>query len=533
VITAVLVFVFLPKWIAPYAAEFCDWIHFPWGAEHLDLEHYYRVTTRPQPVAPLPTPGDLMEKRVQNAEEPYIIVTASGGGIRAAEWTAQLMGHMEKRFAYDQKLKSKGYTFHDHLLLASGVSGGSVGLMPYLLEYTADPAQWFPNRDGLQLRMTSAPACSDLEAVAWGLEYFDLYRLLLTVRIPVPSGLSAGGYDPDRTWALTTAMNRNLTDVRHCVSKENRPLLDGLPAIKEGADWTLGDAAEQAAAGRFPAFTFNTTAAETGGRFLLSDYWVPAPAPDMIPADSFLQVYTKANAQGQYPDLPLATAARLSATFPIVSSATRIPAEFADHAYHFVDGGYYDNDGTASAIEFIKSGLDNSTLGSGKDGRLKVVLFEIRDDDGSTVSDENNLASQSQNTADKRGWTQINQLTAPLSGMWAAGHESISMRNRRELCILEQAYASRLDIHHVVFTIPNDPDQLSPLSWNLTIAQRDRITGRVRGSKEDGHPTNQWIDAAMGWIADHYTVEDGAGDSGEVCQALVEPAVSTTAVATH
>jgi hypothetical protein len=85
----------------------------------------------------------------------------------------------------------------------------------------------------------------------------------------------------------------------------------------------------------------------------------------------------------------------------------------------------------------------------------------------------------------------------------------------------------------VVFTIPNDPDQLSPLSWNLTIAQRDRITGRVRGSKEDGHPTNQWIDAAMGWIADHYTVEDGAGDSGEVCQALVEPAVSTTAVATH
>jgi len=45
-----------------------------------------------------------------------------------------------------------------------------------------------PNRDGLQLRMTSAPACSDLEAVAWGLNYFDLYRLLLTVRLPVPSG---------------------------------------------------------------------------------------------------------------------------------------------------------------------------------------------------------------------------------------------------------------------------------------------------------------------------------------------------------
>jgi len=43
------------------------------GAEHLDLEHYYTVATRPQLVLPLPTPGDLMEKRVQNAEEPYIM----------------------------------------------------------------------------------------------------------------------------------------------------------------------------------------------------------------------------------------------------------------------------------------------------------------------------------------------------------------------------------------------------------------------------------------------------------------------------
>jgi hypothetical protein len=116
--------------------------------------------------------------------------------------------------------------------------------------------------------------------------------------------------------------------------------------------------------------------------------------------------------------------------------------------------------------------------------------------------------------------------------MWAAGHESISMRNRRELCILEQAYQDRLDIHHVVFTIPNDVDQLSPLSWNLTIGQRDAITDRVRGTKGN-HETNSWIDAAIHWIADHDAVQSGTGDAGEVCQALVEPATSTTTVATH
>ena len=31
---------------------------------------------------------------------------------------------------------AKPWAFHDHVLLASGVSGGSVGLMSYLLEYT-------------------------------------------------------------------------------------------------------------------------------------------------------------------------------------------------------------------------------------------------------------------------------------------------------------------------------------------------------------------------------------------------------------
>jgi len=39
-----------------------------------------------------------------------------------------------------------------------------------------------------------------------GTELLDLYRLLLTVRCRCRGGLSAGGNDPDRTWALTTAM---------------------------------------------------------------------------------------------------------------------------------------------------------------------------------------------------------------------------------------------------------------------------------------------------------------------------------------
>ncbi|MGB6901619.1 MAG: hypothetical protein WBD98_02240 [Acidobacteriaceae bacterium] len=526
VITAFLVFVFLPKWIGPYAAEFLNWIHFPWAAERLDLEHYYAVGTMQAQEVPS-TPEAAVERRAADADKPYIIVTASGGGIRAAEWTATLMALLERRFASDPPLATMGYKFHDHLLLASGVSGGSVGLMPFLLEYTADPTQAFPNDKALLTRVTSAPACSDLEAVAWGLNYYDLYRLLLTVRVPVPSGLSAGGNDPDRTWALTQAMNRNLHD-RHCLSDRNA--LAGLPPIKDGVAMTLSQGAEMLKQGQFPAFTFNTTAAETGRRFLLANYQVPAIADqaDFVPADSFLQVYTQANGDKQYPDLPLATAARLSATFPAVSSATRIPAEFAAHAYHFVDGGYYDNDGTASAIEFLKSALDDPQSKVGSQGKpLKIVLFEIRDDDGLTVEDEDDLADQQANSNDERGWTQLDQLSAPLNGMWAAGHESISMRNRRELCILEKAYQDRLDIHHVVFTIPNDKDELSPLSWNLTTYQRRAIAQRAWSVE-----TKDAMEGAIRWIVEHNGA--AAGDPRDLCNVCVEGTSDLkTSVATH
>lgn len=513
VITAVVLAIFTPKWAAPYAVEGLTKIHWRWAAERLSLEHYYLTTTMAHAAA-LPEPEDAVRARMGNAGEPAIVVTASGGGIRAAEWTAELTALLENHFARDAGLQAMHYSFHDHLLLASGVSGGSVGLMPFLLEYTAPAGQAFPPGQALFARVASAPGCSSLEAVAWGLEYYDLYRLLLTVRF-------GGGKEPDRTWALTEAMNRNLKD-RHCVSDGGA--FAGLPAIEDGFSMTLSRAATQLQAGQMPAFTFNTTAAETGGRFLLANYAVPALGgeSDFIPADSFLQVYTQPNAAGQYADLQLATAARLSATFPAVSSATRIPAEFAERAYHFVDGGYFDNDGTGSAIEFLKSALDSDpTLGT-TGGPLKIVLFEIRDDDGTAVADEDSLAGQSENASDQRGWTQVNQLMAPLTAMWDAGHESISMRNRRELCSFEKAYATRMDIHHVVFTIPNDTDQLSPLSWNLTTYQRKAIGHRVW----DGD-TRATIEDAMQWIAAHMgtggtKAGTAAGDGGDVCNVTVE-----------
>jgi hypothetical protein len=80
VLTTVLAFIFLPK-VLP-----------------IDQDHYFEVV-KTERVTAIDTPSLAIEDRVSNGDEPYIIVTATGGGIRAAVWTAQVMMQLEKRLA--------------------------------------------------------------------------------------------------------------------------------------------------------------------------------------------------------------------------------------------------------------------------------------------------------------------------------------------------------------------------------------------------------------------------------------------------
>jgi hypothetical protein len=539
VLTAFLAFIFLPKVLfAPLSQSLIEH-NLSRLAEIFDSDHYFSVVHQKVPIdlSQVRTPYETLMLRVKDPDDPYIVVTAAGGGIQAAEWTAQVLASLEKQFASDPRLHD--YTFHDHILLASGVSGGSSGLLPFLLEYTAHqdhslaPAPIFPaNNAALYDRITRAPGCSSLEAVGWGLSYHDFYRLMLPVALP----RSLDDDDaPDRSWALASAFNRNLHD-RHCGTERSKPTEPGqpdfttLPLVLDGESFTLLRAARQLAANGMPAFVFNTTAAETGGRFLLSNYYVPSKdlcGTDFTPAESFLQVYgtdpsdCRATQEKplEYADLPLATAARLSATFPLVSSGTRIPLAYSRHGYHFLDGGYFDNDGTSSALEFLKSALDDTRRDSLHTPR-RILWIEIRDDDGTTVgADEDDFAGQNGTTSTGAplapSWTPLGQLTGIADALWNAGHKSISRRNRRELCTFELAYKDRIqDLHHVVFTIPLGNDRLSPLSWNLTTGQQASITQRA-------NQTSSWISQTVNWVISNRG--SAPVSTQEICRNNTEP----------
>jgi hypothetical protein len=477
-------------------------------------EHYLSVSTR-QAQANLHTPAEVVNAKLGgNAEQPLIVVTSTGGGIHAAAWTAAVLGQLENEFANDNNLGS----FHSHVLLMSTVSGGSAGLYAYLRELYAQSNKGAPDWK----RMRAAAGCSSLEAVGWGLVYYDLPKaavpLLPYILAPSSGGgdLSASPMLKDRTWALRKAFARNLNDP-YCSLSSGASLRRGDlknaqrdgTAVEEAL--TLGNLDPVASA--FPAFTMNTTTVEGGERFLLANYQIPPHEPNPLipqPAKSFLQTYGSvefpSNGQSLYTDLPLATGAQLSATFPYVSSAARFPSEGKVTVTHFVDGGYYDNDGTASAIEFLRMALNDPKLklkapaavpqGSmgAPSAKLKILLIEIRN------SGDPSASPAEQNAP----WDLVDQAMAPLNAFWNAGHQSVTGRNRNDLELLTVAYQDRLDLKHIVIDdqhnspqniCPGNDDKTDPLNWSLTPAQQCEV------DQSANQPSNRQIyQDALNWF---------------------------------
>jgi hypothetical protein len=487
VLTIALLLVFLPKLLRLTTGE-----------------HYYPALTRAAAHPAAPFPDEVLKLRAKDSA-PLVVITATGGGIHAAGWTAEILADLEKEFSTNEELKKLGYTLHDHVLLASGVSGGSVGLAQYLREYTSQPP--FSSRpivvdgkpvDDVRTRMTGAANCSSLEAVAWGLEYYDFANLLFTL-IPPASGTKfdqkGGPLGYDRSWALESAISRNQTD-GHCQTTNG---LDKVPNLQTARSMTLTQSVDKLRDGNLPAFTLNTTAAETGDRFLLANYQVPPTLTqnyDVLPAESFLHVYGESEggasnaAKHPYADISVATAARLSATFPYVSSASRIPGEFAPYAFHFVDGGYFDNDGTSSVIEFLMHAFGQGQWEKGEQpaiqsaetvpgkpsaGRVPILLIEIRDSWDLNAANNDDSYQRQVDHKPASPWRAPQQLAAPPEALWAAGHTSVTRRNRRELCLLEKAYSDKFSVHHIVFDYENPGGQYQPLNWHLTKNQMQLI----------------------------------------------------------
>jgi len=515
-------------------------------------EHYVSTTAaREGTDAELPVPSIILQEHLNSIhdDKPLIIVTATGGGLHASAWTAAVLAHLEQTFGPD---------FHSHLLLASTVSGGSVGLMAYLRELHDGTLDSRPRL--ATLRMQSVAQCSSLEGVGWGLVYYDLPKAFIPI-LPYFVSPSSGDGDldtngpgrtplgKDRTWSLRKSFLRNLDDTycRHVwqsdtniqarwSSHQDKNKVHAKSTDETGSGLTLRDFP----AGSGPAFTMNTTVVESGERFLSANYKIPncklegESRPDYR-ARSFLETFKKRMIDGKaagYSDLPISSAAQLSATFPYVSSAARAPMvlDNAVNSVHFADGGYYDNDGTASALEFLRYALGPANtnppsgtapeppkaadscpvLPASQNNPLRILLIEIRNSDAIYGSGPESVPDHNSGNAP---WNLFSQVGGPLLGFWQAGHQSITPRDQSGLELLEHAYAGKVIIQSLVFADEWSTDTVGtdPLNWSLTPRQRKEVhTSARRAEMNKLYKTAQkWFNASTSaWD------EDPAHDGG-------------------
>src|SRR5262249_5682248 len=159
------------------------------------------------------------------------------------------------------------------------------------------------------------------------------------------------------------------------------------------------------------------------------------------PARSFYDIYPTY-------DVAPVTAARLSATFPYVSPAARANADLPRSSrFHFVDGGYWDNFGVASAIEFLDQAVERGT------GVQHILLIEIRD----------RKSSAHEGSRGARGG--LFQTIAPGEALYNVRDNGQSTRNAEDIRLLQGFLAKRnVTLETAVF---ESPQEHAPLSWHL------------------------------------------------------------------
>jgi hypothetical protein len=253
---------------------------------------------------------------------PIVVVSAAGGGIRAAYWTANLLAAFQDRQP----------AFAAHVFAISGVSGGSVGAAVFDALIQAKCSSCSTAAHRILKGDFLAPALSTL-----------LTRDIVSTTLPIRL--------PDRGITLEQAFERAWQDTMHT------------PALAEPFDnlWQGEDMY------RVPALFLNATEAGSAERAVFSNVSV---IPESGAAASIQRV-----AEGL--SLRLSTAMLLSARFPYISPEGQ--AGTGDSSLRFVDGGYFDNSGAATLTQVIDA-LNGAASDLKAAGRFRVAALVIQNE---------------------------------------------------------------------------------------------------------------------------------------------------------
>jgi len=452
------------------------------------------------------------------------LVTASGGGVRAAAWTERVLDcifpadaptgtHVSTDRVCDAPPNGDGPTWSNVFALG-GASGGSVGevsttmqrLLP-LPSTTGSPIDRRTNRKAAQpwIRALAAP-----DHVAPTFAHMVFGDTLLS-----PLGI---GPRKDRAsvlidrWSMPFEAALDLAQARGRSGGPDR-LTGGCDDLIEGVNATFDIgflAAHRLCPERVPLLLLNGTVVRDGSRFDISPLRFRAQlnkseADDPIRERRSLDL-ADVLCPGQ--DIPIFDAAFLSGRFPLVTPSAHFPARAGtdDDAcvgpqLEVVDGGYAENSGTAQIAELwpdLAPRLRNFNAAI-KDGRLfgyvsvRPVFLEIDNGaDGPAAPCTSKPRESTHNvpsTKRSRSSAAGEPLRVGVTQAQVNQHDGAADESSR--CALKRQLAAQQAIGCFTLSMFEHPGRRLPLGWSLTNDVLDDFDTQFR------LPENQAMAAAL------------------------------------
>jgi len=269
-------------------------------------------------------------KPATDKNAPVIIVATAGGGIRAAYWTATVLGELTDRSRRNAPPPTgsagRSVVFEEQLFAISGVSGGSLGAAVYrglLLESGKNCIDDESKQASGFARCGQAVLSGDFLGPTLAASLFpDLAQRLF------PFGIFL-----DRAEAIEKSWEASWQRAMNSNRFEEDFLSDG-----------KGE-------GRLPALLLNGTSVGTGRRLITASFPLGIRRSDGAAAALNPEIIDFIDKSGS--TVRLSTAVDNSARFSWVGPAGTIRSAGVDIVDRVVDGGYFENFGATTTIDLI------------------------------------------------------------------------------------------------------------------------------------------------------------------------------------
>lgn len=415
-------------------------------------------TVHPKVTEP-PDASAVLRKRLDRIGDGKVfLVSSEGGGIKAAAWTALVLARLD--------FDTEG-AFGERVLAASGVSGGSLGIATFVAMHRL-------LRDGkLPLK--------DFQCGAFGRQPMDRCpaRPFLTGDFLRPTLANMLLVDQAQRWIPLAMFPDRGSTLEHAWERGWAHAVRGIG----GDNAFIEPWRRDACAGCDPWLLFNTTVVSSGQRLIEQPYGFPPKTFDAFFPDAVDGARRLASAA------PLSAIVHNSARFTYVSPAGLLDApaaQPASAALQIVDGGYFENSGTATLLDAYRYLTEKDGLNPPLDP-ARIVVIHISNDpaiapmlpDGMDRCDDDRQSA---------GAGHFGEITSPAVALLNT-REARGDLSRRAIVAAVQSHAADAAIRRIFHFRLCTGDHHLPLGWTLSNAAWTELTSQL-GDQLPAGPSN-------------------------------------------